>query len=342
MGVGETDQRPTHKIHQQDKRLPMHNITAIKKAYKPTTTNIELSYDWDMLVKFITTPRNIQEKKELPLWSPATFHCNDSLTNDNVKEISMAVFDIDNGVPWETHKSFDAYQYIAHTSFSHQEKNHKWRLIIPFESPIPARYWPLVWQRLQSFFISITGQETDISCKDARRFYYLPAADKHFVGFYPNPKDGWRYRWVHNDYGRTLSYDFQEMERILFDLEVKRKATLERKAQEKTKRTCIPEYSRDFRSEMIEDLSFEASSRISLGRRIGAKIVLDRAVNFPCPKCGRKDATFFYLDPCIMYDDNDKEYATNIHAYCWHKNSCGNGTASQWTLWGLARALGVG
>ena len=80
----------------------MYRITAIKKAYKPQA-NIRLELSWDTFVRFVTMPREINEKKELPLWSPARFISRTELTNQKVETVSLAVFDIDEGLGFEAH-----------------------------------------------------------------------------------------------------------------------------------------------------------------------------------------------------------------------------------------------
>ena len=305
----------------------MYKITAIRKAYKPDA-NIRLEYSWEQLVGFITHPRPITIKKDLPLWSPARFNSRTKLTNEKVDAVSLAVFDIDEGVPFECHQCFGEYQYIAHTSFSHTPNEHKWRLIIPFEVPIPRHLWTFVWGRLHKFFQDTTGREMDVACKDARRFYYLP-------------NKGENYQYFVNDTGRTLGYDLETLERdYRFHKERERELKEERR-REKERLADVPEYTRDYKKEFMDDLRFERHWRESLGQRIGAKITTDRAVNFTCPSCGRKDATFFYLEPVIMWDENGEAYSVNHQAYCFHKESCGHGRARKWTLWGLAREMGV-
>lgn len=305
----------------------MYKITAIRKAFKPNA-NIRLDYEWDTLVRFLTSPRRIQIKKELPLWSPARFLGRTELTNEKVTFISLAVFDIDSGVPFDAHKSFQEFQYIAHTSFSHTPKNNKWRLIIPFEEPIPRHLWKYVWGKLHQFFKESTGHDMDVACKDERRFYYLPAVGEH-------------YQYSINDKGRTLGYNLETLERE-YRIHLEKEAKLkEDRQRERERLNDLPDYSRDFRKEFMDDLRFERSWREALGRRIGAKITNDRAINFVCPKCGRKDATFFYTDPVILWDKNGEAYCVNHKAYCFHKESCGNGRPTEWTLWALARQMGV-
>lgn len=306
----------------------MYRITAIKKAYKPQA-NIRLELSWDTFVRFVTMPREINEKKELPLWSPARFISRTELTNQKVETVALAVFDIDEGLWFEAHDSFSDYQYIAHTSFSHTPSKPKWRLIIPFEVPIPRHLWGFVWGKLHKFFEEITNVSMDAACKDARRFYYLPAAGEH-------------YKYHINEKGRTLGYDLETLE-IEYRYQREREAELkEERRREKERLADMPDYTRDFRKEFINDLKFERSWRESLGHRIGAKITTDRAVHFTCPRCQRNDATFFYLDPVILWDSNGEAYSVNHKAYCFHKESCGGGRPTQWTLWGLAREMGAG
>lgn len=305
----------------------MYKITAIKKAYKPEI-NHRLIYSWNTLTRFLVMPRDTPQKKELPLWSPAIFTSDTQLKNETVDVVSLAVFDIDNGLPFSTHESFMDYQYIAHTSFSHTPQHNKWRLVIPFEEPIPSYLWTFVWGKLHKFFQDTTGKNMDVACKDARRFYYLPAGGKH-------------YQYKVNESGRTLGYDLGTLHQEYKEHKEKEKKLREERQREKERLADMPEYTRDFNREFKDNLRFERGYRMSLAQRVGAKVATDRAVHFTCPRCQRKDATFFYLDPIVMWDENGEAYSMNHHAYCFHKESCGNGNARKWTLWGLAREMGV-
>jgi hypothetical protein len=145
-----------------------------------------------------------------------------------VVEISCAVFDIDEGLEWEVHNHFKDYQYIAHTSFSHCDTKHKWRLVIPFTTPVPSHLWEGAWMQCKRFFFEMTGKPMDEKCKDARRFYFV-AAGEPIMG--SNPKtycNGLDEYLVHVNYGQCMSIDFQKCENYKAQLEQEQKDKIER------------------------------------------------------------------------------------------------------------------
>jgi hypothetical protein len=303
-------------------------ITALKKIYNPKEP-IFLDYSFEKLAQFIITPRDNKEKIEIPAWSPATF-TGDKLTNDNVVEISCAVFDIDEGLEWEVHNHFKDYQYIAHTSFSHCDTKHKWRLVIPFTTPVPSHLWEGAWMQCKRFFFEMTGKPMDEKCKDARRFYFV-AAGEPIMG--SNPKtycNGLDEYLVHVNYGQCMSIDFQKCENYKAQLEQEQKDKIERMKRRYNAIQSLPQYMQNPKESLHLKLSTDASYREQLGNKIGGRNsggANPRMTGWDCPSCGRNDATYFYVHPL----------GNRTTAQCGHMNSCG-----QWfTLFQLGRDKGV-
>ena len=325
----------------------MYKITAIRKIYEPISYK-KLTFSWETFSRFITMTRTDgqKDKKEVPVWSPACFG-RYPLKNDNVLFVSFAVFDIDGGLEWDKHNLFDSYQYIAHTSFSHTYANHKWRLIIPFETPIPNELWLTAWNRLAKWFEDITGIKADKACKDARRFYYLPTGkpsmeDGVVRGFYSYEGKYQRVRTHVNNEGRTLAYDLQDLKQEKEHIEQKKRRWLEKKRRELMAMENLPEFQRNAQRELKLRILTDRSWRETLGLRMGAKITHDRAVKFKCPGCGKSDATYFYLDPIVVNGVNEKtgeevQVCVNFKAYCQHLNNCG----LSWDLFELGKQMGV-
>lgn len=325
----------------------MYNITAIRRVNDPINYK-KLRFSWETFTRFITMVRTDghRDKKDVPVWSPASF-VRYPLKNNNVRFVSFAVFDIDGGLEWDKHHLFDAFQYVAHTSYSHTYDKHKWRLIIPFETPIPNELWSTAWDRLAKWFEDITGTKADKACKDARRFYYLPTGGKSYDdgvirGFY---KYEGKFQLLHthiNNEGRTIVYDIEELRQEKRAIEETRRRWIEKKRAELKVLENLPEWQRNPHRELRLRILTDRSWRETLGLRLGGKLTHDRAIKFPCPNCGKSDATYFYLDPIVVvnYDEKGEQYEScvNFKAYCQHLNKCGG---HSWDLFQLGRQMGV-
>lgn len=303
-------------------------ITALKKIYNPKEP-IFLDYSFEKLAQFIITPRDNKEKIEIPAWSPATFQ-GDKLTNENVVEISCAVFDIDEGLEWEVHNHFKDYQYIAHTSFSHCDTKHKWRLVIPFTTPVPSHLWEGAWMQCKRFFFEMTGKPMDEKCKDARRFYFVAAGEPIMGSNSKTYCNGFDEYLVHVNYGQTMSIDFQKCENYKAQLEQEQKDKIERMKRRYNAIQSLPQYMQNPKESLHLKLSTDSSYREQLGNKIGGRNsggANPRMTGWDCPSCGRNDATYFYVHPL----------GNRTTAQCGHMNSCG-----QWfTLFQLGRDKGV-
>lgn len=119
-------------------------------------------------------------EKDGPGWSPAQYRPDpspededqESITrkNSNVLEVTAAALDHDGVVP---HVGLlEAYEYVAHTTFSHSTDKPSWRVVIPFSEPCPVKDWPETWLRIRYWL----GPEIDESAKDESRLYYWPTA----------------------------------------------------------------------------------------------------------------------------------------------------------------------
>jgi hypothetical protein len=106
----------------------------------------------------------------------------------NVVSLGAAVFDFDHVTPdWSL---LDPYEYVAHTSFSHTEDDPRWRVIVPFATPVPVDEWAEAWGRAHLWL----GPSADPSCRNASRAYFNPSC----------PKDA-RPRAIHHA-GRALDW----------------------------------------------------------------------------------------------------------------------------------------
>jgi hypothetical protein len=91
--------------------------------------------------------------------------------NENVRLLSMAVFDFDKGEsPQAIREKFKDVNHIIYTTHSHTNALTKFRLILPFKDAMkPADFkaaWPFGMENM------------DPSCKDLARLFYLPSCPK--------------------------------------------------------------------------------------------------------------------------------------------------------------------
>lgn len=307
-----------------EKPKDIYYITALPKIYKPDEVHV-LQYTWEKLAQFITQPRKISSKKELPVWSPTSFEVNKRPTNDTAMFVSLAVIDVDDGTPYKFHQKFDDFQYIAHTTSSHRDDHHKWRLIIPFSQPVDVDrkdididIWKYVWKQIRRLWEKRTGKKMDESCKDSRRFYYLP-------------QFSYTYLFDVNSKGQTFFVDEDEIQQMYEEEQLERMERLERLEQRRNEMKNRPMYLRNESEELRINLIVDKSYRETMCHKIGGKIVGTgpnrRAEGWSCPSCHRTDATYYYIE-------------TQFHrstAQCGHMNSCGQ----WWTLFDLGREKGV-
>ena len=287
----------------------------------------------EKLFDAITRIRPHKKKKDFPAWSPCIF--NGRANNKNAIEVSCLVWDIDAGLftfeDMRSHLQQTQYNCFMHTTYSHTDKQHKYRVIFPLKTPIVAEDWRYAWIGSLLFFRFMRLSYIDRACRDARRLYYLGG---YSFGPYMTYSQLDREDWD----AEEIAYEVflrEEAERI------KRKERLEREFREYMSiQQKKKEFHRDWNSEQREKLRSTHSERkhfAGLLSGFGAQIVygerkktgerVARVVGFPCPRCRRSDCTYFYLDPSIM-----------SAAYCEHRDSC------QWfgSLYDLGKHFGIG
>lgn len=109
-------------------------------------------------------------KDDAPLWSPCLFS-EGSRKEDKATELSALVLDYDYGRPANVAVFKLGIAHIWHTSASHTPEKPKWRLIVPFSSPVPAKAWKDFWLNAVTM-LQLTG--FDEACKNVSRFYFVP------------------------------------------------------------------------------------------------------------------------------------------------------------------------
>ncbi len=151
----------------------------------------------------------VRSSKDGLLFSPAIFEPPQRLA-ENVKELSLLVFDFDHHADLDTIKTKIEslnVNYLIHTTFTHLRKTDKnpdaeprFRVCIPFCCPVPAEDFPAVWNHVKY----ITGLPIDESAKDVSRMFYTPAIIEKDAAFEFYAGEGEFLDW------RTLPLDSQK------------------------------------------------------------------------------------------------------------------------------------
>jgi hypothetical protein len=129
----------------------------------------------------------VRGKKDGPLWSPASFGETKHRKDEYVEALSCLVLDFDDGPHWNDFVGeWEAWTYAIHTTFQHRPEAPRWRAVFPLAQPVTADCWHDVYASLA---IGLGKGQTDPSCSDRSRMYYLPS---HPAGaeFYSHWHDG--------------------------------------------------------------------------------------------------------------------------------------------------------
>lgn len=146
-------------------------------------TNIESGINeglpWDVF-KEILADCDRRPDKEGPAFIPVTFKDRKDWTlsqglkpsyrhEDNVKSISMIVFDLDNKGAFEkAEKLFDNFEYVVYSTHSYsKEEPYKLRIVLPLAEEITPEQWR------KSFDLLKHSIDADKQCGDLSRCYYF-------------------------------------------------------------------------------------------------------------------------------------------------------------------------
>lgn len=258
---------------------------------------------WDQLAETLIRFRpnwgdSDDAKKLAPCWSPVTYRDKTTRAAANVAEVSALVLDYDGDrtidqcvQAWGNHDA------VIHTSWSHEPKAHKLRVILPLAAPISSDVWSGVYRAA----VRRDGGTADPVCSDPSRLYLLPAMGRHAIP------------WAQRFDGERLDLRpmVAEVEAARRDVEaarVKRRQEAAREARRFAEAGNMGEaVRRAFES--------DPGARERLGQRLGGR-VLDRPAGaivkgIRCPNCGR-DSVWWLLSP-----------DTFGGAACDHRRSCG-------------------
>lgn len=222
---------------------------------------------------------------QAPMWSPAKWPKTAlRRLGCDVIDVSCLVLDFDKGTTLaEEAERWKGHYFIIHTSFSHTPEHHRFRMILPFQTPVPRDEWPEVWAWAQSLSPAI-----DPKCKDVGHVYALPRAPVRA-----------NYSWAINHGHPLLVPGRIAQGQQAAGLPVVRKPRAENTS------TGLVEYT---------PTTPEGHERLRVAVALGGEVNPDGvARKVLCPGCGRR-SVWFFIEPA------KKKTASCGHDTCgyWH------------------------
>lgn len=313
-----------------------YNISHFPKLKNSQKMTIH-KLNWEKLARTLTHPREIVPKKKQQLWSPTTFSVGRSKAH--ALWTDLLVFDVDDNNKYEdVQKKLQelGLAYIMHTTISHTEEHHKFRVILPLQAPVyntepttPGQgmeLWPFYYSRAIEYWKQNIGNEIDESCKDVSRAYFIS---------YGKDNPLYRSDWSQGNpvcFLEVAQMDYNEEKERRDQAELERKIQLQKRQNYKNNRQKSHHSHTNWKKVLYDNLRDDPEYRATLAQNLGCTIRSGRAEGFKCPDCGRSDATFFYLSP-IPYSSG----------FCGHRNSCGDikGQCNSFSLYRLAEDNGL-
>jgi hypothetical protein len=262
------------------------------------TTPIHRDLTWEALRDTLTkyrphTGTKEERLKAAPLWSPARIE--GTRRASHVIEVSCLVLDHDDGeTVADAASRWSRYAHIVYTTWSHTDDEHRCRVVVPLERPVPGRMWSRVYRDTMQRL----GIPADPACSDPCRMYYVPcvgnggphmrvAIEGPLLDLLPRAVE------LHEDHLAREKRRAEEAER--------RAAALQRRVD------TIADEARA----VIEVMQCDASARRRAAEQCGGQITADgaRARRALCPSCGR-GSVWWYID-------------SDGPAMCDHAKSCG-------------------
>lgn len=128
---------------------------------------------WAKLVERLSVHKELPFKEASRLFSPVTYAPNATRSSKGVQTINLAVGDFDHGQAWEDIKDIlQVYEYAAYSTYSFSPDDCRFRVVIPFTTPVPNADWPKAKAKID---YHVFRQGVDKATKDSSRLYYLPS-----------------------------------------------------------------------------------------------------------------------------------------------------------------------
>jgi hypothetical protein len=255
---------------------------------------------WDRLVETLTTFKVYGSKSEAPLWSPTLYREGASRGSSGVRDMTCLVLDYDTGEARteDARKTWAGWPGLLHTSWSHTEEVHKFRVVMPLHQHVSAADWPGVF----AWAAEVTDGSIDPACKDPARMYYLPSIQSTGA---PSYAEWWMPEEVTEGFlGQASPWAKHVREHHA------QRAEAERRRAAPAMRVQYRSVTASKRAEG-RALNECPHAREALGVQLGGKVQRERVGKVTCPKCSRA-SVWWLINP-----------DTKKTAQCDHLNSCG-------------------
>ena len=278
-------------------------MSSFAGARKPTP--IRRTLTWNALVSRLSdlrhraVPTKAARLDAVPCWSPCVFEDRKPRSKETALRVSALVLDYDDkGATLDSIRAaWSDWAHVVHTSWSHTDKAHRCRLVVPLTVPIPAEMWPRLWT-----WAYRRAPDIDDRCSDASRIYFLPTTREHDSPFE-----------VHTNDGPPLDVGSLELPAVDDTAPIARALPGKNRTRAPRPRAARQSRGDMNRSEKRRYKMFATDPKLreEAARRVGAKIVDNRATRAPCPQCG-KESVWWWIEPTSM-----------VTAQCDHRNTCG-------------------
>jgi len=246
----------------------------------------------ELLTVFFAMPTN--SKLMARSWSPAAF--TGTRAAKNVDKVSALVFDFDDGTRIEhAQETLAAVPHYGHTSWSHTEEDHRFRIVIPLHKPVSGRVWKQVYRWALQLWEETKppgAGSPDRACSDPSRLYLVPVYRKGYA------RESWYTGapWWDGD-GCYLSIP-EHVQR-------------EKPAPPRPKRIKQQIGSGQLEMAARKRAKTDQRTRENIAHAIGASIRDGMARRIRCPQCSRLS---------VWYGIDGEQSSS---ARCNHANSCG-------------------
>lgn len=158
-------------------RFSIFDSVRLEEKYVPALTARDVEADsWRQFVDILYAHSQVtfKSKAQSPLISPAYYGKNKHRKNTNVVGWSFLALDVDGGADfYQVQEQLERQElnFFMHTTASHTEEKHKFRVFVEIVNPVIAEDVADFWHGANHRFGGIADQQ----CKDKSRGYYLPS-----------------------------------------------------------------------------------------------------------------------------------------------------------------------
>ena len=261
------------------------------------TTPVRHDWTWVQLTRALGTHhrrRGWDSKARVGTWTPAVYPDGAKRARANVESVSLLALDFDDGTPLGCARAWLDWPHIVHTSWSHTDRHHKWRIVLPLDEPVPAAEWPRAW----AFALATWAErkrpgagDPDGQCKDPSRMFFLPA--------WRDGQDS-RCAWAWEPGAELLRLDWES---------IPKPPPPTKPSKRRPPPPICDTGSRD--AEVRRRLRRDPSARRTMALQMGAQIQGNYARGVACPSC-KCPTVWFLIEPTEM-----------TTARCNRANNCG-------------------